>query len=160
MHLRDRINNGMLFYEHGHKNPIDIEQELLLEKERIHCKEILFNYNNTPPSKDALRKQIMKQLLGSCGEHFFFEPPVHMSYGSHVHIGNNVWIGAHSVVLPGVTIGDNTVIGAGSIVTRDIPANVVAVGNPCRVMREISERDKDYYFRDLKVDYPYVLEKA
>ena len=80
MHLRDRINNGMLFYEHGHKNPIDIEQEQTLEKERIHCKEILFNYNTTPPSKDALRKQIMKQLLGSCGEHLFFEPPVHMYY--------------------------------------------------------------------------------
>ena len=68
-----------------------------------------------------------------------------------------VWIGAHSVVFPGVTIGDNAVIGAGSIVTRDIPANTVAVGNPCRVMREISERDKEYYFRDLKVDYPYTL---
>ena len=61
------------------------------------------------------------------------------------------------MVLPGVTIGDNAVIGAGSIVTRDIPANTVAVGNPCRVMREISERDKEYYFRDMKVDYPYTL---
>ena len=58
---------------------------------------------------------------------------------------------------PVVTIGDNAVIGAGSIVTRDIPANTVAVGNPCRVIREISERDKEYYFRDLKVDYPYTL---
>ena len=68
-----------------------------------------------------------------------------------------MWIGANSVVLPGVTIGDNTVIGAGSIVTRDIPANVVAVGNPCRVMRPISERDREYYFRDRKVDFPYTL---
>lgn len=58
-----------------------------------------------------------------------------------VHIGNNVWIGAGAIVLPGVHIGDNSVIGAGSIVTKDIPANVVAVGNPCRVLREINERD-------------------
>ncbi len=69
-----------------------------------------------------------------------------------VRIGNNVWIGAGSVILPGITIGDNTVIGAGSVVTRDIPANVVAVGNPCRVLREISQRDREYYYKDLKID--------
>ena len=78
-------------------------------------------------------------------------------YSFPVTIGNNVWIGAHSVVLPGVTIGDNAVIGAGSIVTRDIPANTVAVGNPCRVMREITEKDREFYFRNLQVDYPYTL---
>ncbi len=65
-----------------------------------------------------------------------------------IHIGNNVWIGANSVVLPGVTIGDNTVIGAGSVVTKDIPANMVAVGNPCRVLREIGEKDREFYFRE------------
>lgn len=69
-----------------------------------------------------------------------------------VRIGNNVWIGAGAVILPGVHIGDNTVIGAGSIVTKDIPANVVAVGNPCRVLREISEHDKKYYYKDRVVD--------
>ncbi|MGD1455370.1 sugar O-acetyltransferase [Vibrio harveyi] len=69
-----------------------------------------------------------------------------------VHIGNNVWIGANSVVLPGVTIGENSVIGAGSVVTKDIPANVVAVGNPCRVLREIGEHDKAFYFRDRKIE--------
>ena len=69
-----------------------------------------------------------------------------------VRIGNNVWIGAGSVLLPGVTVGDNTVIGAGSIVTKDLPANVVAVGNPCRVLREINERDMEYYYKDLKID--------
>ncbi len=68
-----------------------------------------------------------------------------------VRIGNNVWIGANAVILPGVTIGDNSVIGAGSVVTKDIPANVVAVGNPCRVLREIGEKDRTYYFRDLKI---------
>ena len=56
------------------------------------------------------------------------------------------------MILPGVTIGDNTVIGAGSVVTKDIPANVVAVGNPCRVLREIGDKDREYYFRDKRID--------
>ena len=72
-------------------------------------------------------------------------------YNMPVHIGKNCWLGAGVVVLPGVTIGDNTVIGAGSIVTKDIPANVVAVGNPCRVLRAINEHDKEYYFKDRKI---------
>lgn len=74
-----------------------------------------------------------------------------LQYNMPVHIGKNCWLGAGVIVMPGVTIGDNTVIGAGSIVTRDIPSNVVAVGNPCRVMRPVGERDRQYYFRDRKV---------
>ena len=68
-----------------------------------------------------------------------------------VHIGKCCWIGAGAIILPGVTIGDNTVIGAGSVVTKDIPANVVAVGNPCRVMREINKHDKAFYFKGRKI---------
>ena len=71
-------------------------------------------------------------------------------YNMPVHIGKNCWLGAGAIVLPGVTIGDNTVIGAGSVVTKDIPANVVAVGNPCRVLREIGEHDEMYYYKDRK----------
>jgi len=74
-------------------------------------------------------------------------------YNKDVHIGKNVWIGANVVVCPGVTIGDNTVIGAGSVVTKDIPSNVVAYGNPCRVAREINERDKEYFYKNEKIDY-------
>ncbi len=74
-----------------------------------------------------------------------------MQFNIPIHIGNNVWIGAGSIILPGVTIGDNTVIGAGSVVTKDIPAGVVAVGNPCRILREIGERDKLYYYKDRKI---------
>lgn len=68
-----------------------------------------------------------------------------------VHIGKNCWIGAGVVIVPGINIGDNTVIGAGSIVTKDILANSVAVGNPCRVIREINDRDREYYFKDRKI---------
>ena len=75
-----------------------------------------------------------------------------LQFNIPVHIGRNVWIGAGAVILPGVTVGDNSVIGAGSIVTRDIPPNVVAVGNPCRVLREIGERDRETYFRSRKID--------
>lgn len=73
-------------------------------------------------------------------------------YNMPVHIGRNCWLGAGVIVLPGVSIGDNTVIGAGSIVTKDIPANVVAVGNPCRVLREIGKHDRMYYFKDRKIE--------
>lgn len=69
-----------------------------------------------------------------------------------VHIENNVWIGAGVMIMPGVTIGENSIIGAGSVVTKDIPANVVAVGNPCRVLREIGERDREFYYRDRRID--------
>ena len=69
-----------------------------------------------------------------------------------VKIGNNVWIGSNAVILPGVTIGYNSVIGAGSVVTHDIPENVIAVGNPCRVLRKISEHDKEFYFKNKRVE--------
>lgn len=73
-------------------------------------------------------------------------------YNMPIKIGKKCWLGAGVIVLPGVTIGDNSVIGAGSVVTKDIPANVVAVGNPCKVMRPIGERDEKYYFKDKEID--------
>ncbi len=102
------------------------------------------------------------------GDHVMFGPNVTISTAAHpidpefrkkpvqfnipVRIGNNVWIGSNAVVLPGVIIGDNTVIGAGSIVTKDIPANVVAVGNPCRVLRTINPHDKEFYYKDYQYE--------
>ena len=74
-------------------------------------------------------------------------------YAKKIVIGNNVWLGSNVVVLPGVTIGDNSVIAAGSIVSRDIPANVVAMGIPCRVVREISEQDEKFFDRGRLIDY-------
>lgn len=73
-------------------------------------------------------------------------------YGINITIGDNVWIGGNACILPGVTIGDNVVIGAGSVVTKDVPDNVIAAGNPCRIIRTITEEDRDFYFRDLRFD--------
>ena len=76
-----------------------------------------------------------------------------LQYNMPVRIGRNCWLGAGVIVMPGVTIGDNTVIGAGSVVTRDIPGGVVAVGNPCKVLREVGQRDREYYYKDRKIDW-------
>jgi len=72
-------------------------------------------------------------------------------YNAPVHIGRNCWIGAGAIILPGITIGDDVVIGAGSVVTKDLPSGVIAVGNPCRILREINDHDKQYYFKDRKI---------
>ena len=87
------------------------------------------------------------------------EHPVHpdsrnsgYEYGIDITIGDNVWLGGGVIVLPGVTIGDNAVIGAGAVVTKDIPANAIAAGNPAKVIRYITEEDRDYYYKDRKFD--------
>ena len=102
------------------------------------------------------------------GENVMFAPnvavytaghPVHpdsrnsgYEYGIGVTIGDNVWVGGNSVINPGVHIGNNVVIGSGSVVTKDIPDNAIAVGNPCRVIRHITEEDRKYYFKDREFD--------
>lgn len=80
-----------------------------------------------------------------------------LQYNKDVHIGENAWICANVVIVPGVTIGKNAVIGAGSVVTRDIPDNVVAAGNPCRVLREVGEHDREFFFRQEKIDWEELL---
>ena len=102
------------------------------------------------------------------GDHVMIGPNVTIDTGTHpvcpelrergvqynmpVIIGANVWIGAGAILLPGVRVGENSVIGAGSLVNKDIPANVVAVGSPCRVLREITQRDREYYHNGWKID--------
>lgn len=73
-------------------------------------------------------------------------------YGIDITIGNNVWIGGNTVILPGINIGDNVVIGAGSVVTKDIPAWSFAAGNPCKLIRKITEEDKEFYYKQRKID--------
>lgn len=86
--------------------------------------------------------------------------PVHIDlrphgemYAAPVTIKDGVWVGSNVTILPGVTIGENSVIGAGSVVTKDIPANVVAMGVPCKAVREITDRDKEFYYKDFKYEY-------
>ena len=197
MTIRERMKAGHLYTDLGEG----------LDEERERCKELVYDYNLTRPSEWERRRDLLKQLLGSCGTGIWIEPPLHMAYGKHVHIGDgfyanfnlvlvddveiyigdnvmiapnvtisptghpvhpdlrrggtqfsfpvrigaDVWIGANVVILPGVTVGMSSVIGAGSVVTRNVPENVVAVGNPCRVVRSINARDKEYYYRDRKV---------
>lgn len=74
-------------------------------------------------------------------------------YNLPIHVGNNVWIGSGVQIMPGVEIGNNSVIAAGSVVTRDIPANVVVAGSPCRVLREIGEYDRKYYYKEHLLDF-------
>ena len=76
-------------------------------------------------------------------------------YGIGITIGDNVWIGGNTVINPGVHIGSNVVIGSGSVVTKDIPDNAIAVGNPCRVLRYLTEEDKKYYYKDREFDVDY-----
>ena len=73
-------------------------------------------------------------------------------YGIDITIGDNVWIGGNVCVLPGVKIGDNVVIGAGSVVIKDLPDNVIAAGNPCRIIRKITQEDRDFYYKNRKFD--------
>ncbi|MEG0961500.1 MAG: maltose acetyltransferase domain-containing protein [Lachnospiraceae bacterium] len=178
-----------------------------LEQERLSCKELLYDFNHSRPSKVKEREALLHKILGHAGDGLWIEPPLRMAYGTNTHIGkdtyinfnltvvddgevwigdhvmiapnvtitatghpitpklrekgmqysvpvkigNNVWIGSGAVILQGITIGDNSVIGAGSIVTKDVPKNVVAVGNPCHVLREINERDKEFYDKDKQI---------
>jgi len=180
-----------------------------LSEERMDCKKKIFEFNNTPPEQVERKREILKSLLGSCGDdHINIESPFHCDYGYNIFvgenffanynlvvldvgkvtigdnaqiapnvsiytaghpvhpdsrnsgyeygidvtIGDNVWIGGNTCIMPGVTIGNNVVIGAGSVVTKSLPDNVIAFGNPCKVYREITEEDRDFYFQDRKFD--------
>ena len=198
MGVRERMQNGQIYTDLCESLP----------EERLHGKELVYDFNHTRPSEEEKRSEILKDLFGHIGKNIWIEPPLHVAYGNRTHIGDNfyanfnlvlvddvdifignnvmfapnvtisvtghpvhhelrkngdqfsfpvtiednVCVGSNVVILPGVTIGKNSVIGAGSIVTKDIPGNVVAVGNPCKILRQITDRDKEYYYKDLKVD--------
>ena len=90
--------------------------------------------------------------LFTAGHPIHFEPRNQgIEYAFPITIGDNVWIGGGVIVNPGITIGSNVVIGSGSVVTKDIPSNVVAAGNPCKVLKAITDNDRDKYFRNMEI---------
>lgn len=99
--------------------------------EQLKKLDLLYEFNSTRPTEQKRRQALMKEMFAEVGE--------------------NCWIGAGALIMPGVTIGYNSVIGAGSVVTKDIPANVVAYGNPCRVAREINEQNREFYYKDRRI---------
>ena len=118
----------------------------------------LFNYNCTIIDVGRVKLGDFC-LLGPNVSIYTAGHPIHpairngnYTYGIDVEIGDNVWIGGNVTICPGVKIGSNSVIGAGSVVTKDIPAWTVAAGNPCRVIREITEEDRRYDCKDRRID--------
>lgn len=144
----------------------------VLEEEKQHQQRLQFKFNNLDPDDSKDRIALLKEMLGGTGERVWMERPIYFDYGKNIYvgegfyantgvtildgakvtIGDNVWVGAQTVINPGVTIGSNVVIGSGSVVNKDIPDNVIAVGNPCRVIRKITDEDKKYYFRNMEID--------
>ena len=200
MENKDRMFTGDLY----------LPNDAAITEEQNACLELLYTFNQTRPSEQEKRNQLLKQMFAEIGKNCYIEPPFHANFGGKhvhfgkniyanfnltmvddghiyvgdytmfapgvivataghqilpelretvyqynmpVHIGKNCWIGAGAIILPGVTIGDQVVVGAGSVVTKDLPSNVVAVGNPCRVIREINEHDRVYYFKNRKIDW-------
>ena len=200
MENKDRMFTGDLY----------LPNDAAITEEQNACLELLYTFNQTRPSEQEKRNQLLKQMFAEIGKNCYIEPPFHANFGGKhvhfgkniyanfnltmvddghiyvgdytmfapgvivataghpilpelretvyqynmpVHIGKNCWIGAGAIILPGVTIGDQVVVGAGSVVTKDLPSNVVAVGNLCRVIREINEHDRVYYFKNRKIDW-------
>lgn len=200
MENKDRMFTGDLY----------LPNDAAITEEQNACLELLYTFNQTRPSEQEKRNQLLKQMFAEIGENCYIEPPFHANFGGKhvhfgkniyanfnltmvddghiyvgdytmfapsvivataghpilpelretvyqynmpVHIGKNCWIGAGAIILPGVTIGDQVVVGAGSVVTKDLPSNVVAVGNPCQVVREVSEHDRIYYFKNRKINW-------
>ena len=180
--MKEKLHTGELYL------PGDAE----IMKEQAGYQDLLCEYNQTKPSEAEKRAEMLKRMLGDCGEGVYIEAPFYSNFGGHhCHFGKwvyanyhltcvddtHIYVGDYTMFGPNVTIataghpvwpelreqvyqynmpvhiGRNCWIGAGSIVTKDIPANVVAAGNPCRVMREINDHDREYYYKERKINW-------
>lgn len=187
--IMERMHTGQLYVSND-RFLMNVQREAL---------DKLYDYNNTRPTEDKRREELLKEMFAEIGDGCYIEPPFHANWGGRhvhfgndiyanfnltmvddthiyvgdnvmfgpnvvvcsgnhpiqpelrkeqaqynlsVHIGRNVWIGGGAFIMPGVTIGENSIIGAHSVVTKDIPPNVIAVGTPCKVLREINDKDK------------------
>ena len=177
---QERLENKKKIYAFNHLEPDRVDEKEKLLKEILgktgeyvnieapfHCdygynievgENFFANYNFTVLDVGKVRIGANAQIAPNVSI-YTAGHPVHpdsrntgYEYGIDITIGDNVWIGGNVCILPGVTIGDNVVIGAGSVVTKDIPDNVIAAGNPCRIIRMITEEDRDFYYRDRKFD--------
>ncbi|HIS48785.1 MAG TPA: sugar O-acetyltransferase [Candidatus Scybalocola faecigallinarum] len=155
---KEKMLKGLLY-------DANCDEELL--KEREACKELCYDFNQLRPSQVEEQTALIKRLFGKTKEHFTITAPFWCDYGYNIEIGenfytnhncvildgakvvfgDNVWIGGGVQVMPGVTIGSDTVIGAGSLVNKDIPSGVLAAGNPCRVIRKLTEEDRKKYWK-------------
>ena len=177
---QERMENKRRVYRYNNLPPDDVEEADRLIRdilgkagEHVHMEPpVHFDYGRNTEVGDNFFSNYNLTILDvgkvKIGKNAMFAPnvsiytaghPIHpdsrnsgYEYGIDVTIGDNVWLGGNVVVVPGVTIGNNVVVGAGSVVTKDIPDGVIAAGNPCRVIREITEADRDYYFKDRKFD--------
>ena len=177
---RERLENKKKIYAFNHLEPDRFEEKEKLLKEILgktgeyvnieapfHCdygynievgENFFANYNFTVLDVGKVRIGANAQIAPNVSI-YTAGHPVHpdsrnsgYEYGIDITIGDNVWIGGNVCILPGVTVGDNVVIGAGNVVTKDIPDNVIAAGNPCRILRTITEEDRDFYYRDRRFD--------
>lgn len=176
----ERLRGKELMYEFNHTHPSEMKKRERLIREMFATvgenawiePPIYFSYgSNIHIGKNFYANfnfTIVDDYTVTIGDNVLIAPNVTITVTGHpvhhelrksgemfsfpVTLGNNVWIGSNVVINPGITIGDNSVIGAGSVVTKDIPPDVVAVGVPCRVIRKINERDREYYCQNYKVD--------
>ncbi|QMA43649.1 galactoside O-acetyltransferase [Citrobacter freundii] len=177
---QERLRGKELMYEFNHTRPSEVEKRERLIREMFATvgenawiePPIYFSYgSNIHIGKNFYANfnfTIVDDYTVTIGDNVLIAPNVTITVTGHpvhhelrksgekfsfpVTLGNNVWIGSNVVINPGITIGDNSVIGAGSVVTKNIPPDVVAVGVPCRVIRNINERDREYYYQNYKVD--------
>ena len=175
----ERLRGKELMYEFNHTRPSEVEKRDKLIREMFgkvgkHVwvePPVYFSYGTNIHIGDNFYANfnftIVDDYTVTIGDNVLIAPNVTISVTGHpvhhelrkagemfsfpVTIGNNVWIGSNVVINPGITIGDNSVIGAGSVVTKDIPPDVVAVGVPCKVIRSINERDKIFYYKNYTV---------